>query len=59
MKNSEQVYKLCIVMCRNVLFDRWMTWLYVMAIMDREPERNRVTIIVIKYVAQNKTKFLV
>ena len=25
MKNIEQVYKLCIVMCRNVLFDRWMT----------------------------------
>ena len=25
MKNSEQVYKFCIVMRRNVLFDRWMT----------------------------------
>ena len=24
MKNSEMVYKLCIVMRRNVLFDRWM-----------------------------------
>ena len=21
----QRVYKLCIVMCRNVLFDRWMT----------------------------------
>ena len=27
-------YKLCIVMRHNVLFDRWMTWFYVMAIMD-------------------------
>ena len=25
MKNSEQVYKFCIVMYRNVLFDRWTT----------------------------------
>ena len=25
MKNSEQVYKLCIMMRGNVLFDRWMT----------------------------------
>ena len=24
MKNIELVYKLCIVMRRNVLFDRWM-----------------------------------
>ena len=24
VKNSELVYKLCIVMCRNVLFDRSM-----------------------------------
>ena len=30
MKNSE----LFIVMGRNVLSDRWMTWVYVMAIMD-------------------------
>ena len=25
IQNCERVYKLCIVMCRNVLFDRWMT----------------------------------
>ena len=25
IKNGEQVYKLCILMCRNLLFDRWMT----------------------------------
>ena len=25
MKNSERVYKLCIVMRRNVLFNRWLT----------------------------------
>ena len=24
IKNGERVYKLCIVMRRNVLFDRWM-----------------------------------
>ena len=34
MKNSEKVNKLCIVMHHNVLFDRWMTLFYVMAIMD-------------------------
>ena len=34
MKNSERVNKLCIVMHRNALFDRLMTLLYVMAIMD-------------------------
>ena len=25
IKNGEWVYKLCILMRRNVLFDRWMT----------------------------------
>ena len=57
VKNSELVYKLCIVMRRNVLFDRSMSCFYVMAIMalgaygmylvhsrPREPERSRVTI---------------
>ena len=34
VKNSELVYKLCIVMRRNVLFDRSMACFYVMAIMD-------------------------
>ena len=34
IQNCKRVYKLCIVMCRNVLFDRWMTCFYVMAIMD-------------------------
>ena len=33
-KNSGRVYKLCIVMRRYVLFDKWMTCFYVMAIMD-------------------------
>ena len=34
VKNSELVYKLCIVKRRNVLFDRSMALFYVMAIMD-------------------------
>ena len=34
MKNSELVCKLCIVMRRNGLVDRWMTQFYVMAVMD-------------------------
>ena len=38
---------LCIAMHRNVLFDRWRTSFYVMAIMEwvhRDPERNRLVI---------------
>ena len=34
MQNCKRVYKLCIVMRSNVLFDRWVKWFYVMAIMD-------------------------